>query len=42
MQSAADPELLFVSKEPDIGYMQETYRRTQSELGESIDRRQRD
>ena len=42
MQSAADPELLFVSKEPDIGYLQETYRRTQSELGEWIDRRQRD
>lgn len=42
MQTAADPELLFVSKEPDIGYLQETYRRTQSELGEWIDRRQRD
>ena len=42
MQSASDPELLFVSKEPDIGYLQETYRRTQSDLGEWLDRRQRD
>ncbi len=42
MQSNADPELLYVSKEPDIGYLQETYRRTQSDLGEWIDRRQRD
>ena len=42
MQSAADPELLFVSKEPDVGYLQETYRRTKSDLGEWIDRRQRD
>lgn len=42
MQTAADPELLYVSKEPDIGYLQETYRRTQSDLGEWIDRRQRD
>ena len=42
MQSAADPELLFVSKEPDIGYLQDTYRRTQSDLGEWIDRRQKD
>jgi len=42
MQSASDPELLFVSKEPDIRYLQETYRRTQSDLGEWLDRRQRD
>ena len=42
MQSASDPELLFVSKEPDVGYLQETYRRTKSDLGEWIDRRQRD
>ena len=42
MQSSADPELLYVSKEPDIGYLQETYRRTQSDLGEWMDRRQRD
>jgi len=42
MQSASDPELLFVSKEPDVGYLQETYRRTKSDLGEWMDRRQRD
>ena len=42
MQSAADPELLYVSKEPDINYLAETYRRTQADLGEWLDRRQRD
>jgi len=42
MQSAADDELLYVSKEPDVDYLAETYRRTQSELGEWLDRRQRD
>lgn len=42
MQSSSDPELLYVSKEPDIGYLQETYQRTKSDLGEWIDRRQRD
>jgi hypothetical protein len=42
MQSAADDELLYVSKEPDVDYLAETYRRTQSELSEWLDRRQRD
>ena len=42
MQSAADPELLYVSKEPDIAYLAEAYKRTQSDLGEWLDRRQRD
>ena len=42
MQSASDPELLYVSKEPDISYLSETYRRTQADLGEWLDRRQRD
>ena len=42
MQSAADPELLYVSKEPDINYLAETYRRTQADLGEWLDRSQRD
>ena len=42
MQSAADPELLYVSNEPDINYLAETYRRTQADLGEWLDRRQRD
>jgi hypothetical protein len=42
MQSASDPELLYVSKEPDINYLAETYRRTQADLGEWLDRRQRD
>ena len=42
MQSATDPELLYVSKEPDINYLAETYRRTQADLGEWLDRRQRD
>lgn len=42
MQSASDPELLYVSKEPDVNYLAETYRRTQADLGEWLDRRQRD
>ena len=42
MLSASDPELLYASKEPDIGYLSEAYRRTQSDLGEWLDRRQRD
>ena len=42
MLSAADPELLFVSKEPDIAYLSQTYKQTQSDLGEWLDRRQRD
>jgi len=42
MQSAADPELLYVSKEPDVNYLADTYRRTQADLGEWLDRRQRD
>ena len=42
MQSSADPELLYVSKEPDVNYLAETYRRTQADLGEWLDRRQRD
>ena len=42
MLSAADPELLYVSKEPDIAYLSQTYKQTQSDLGEWLDRRQRD
>ena len=42
MLSASDPELLYVSKEPDIAYLAEAYKRTQSDLGEWLDRRQRD
>jgi hypothetical protein len=42
MQSASDPELLYVSKEPDINYLAETYRKTQADLGEWLDRRQQD
>jgi hypothetical protein len=42
MQNASDPELLYVSKEPDINYLAETYRKTQADLGEWLDRRQRD
>jgi hypothetical protein len=42
MLSASDPELLYVSKEPDIAYLSEAYKRTQSDLGEWLDRRQRD
>jgi hypothetical protein len=42
MQNASDPELLYVSKEPDIGYLSETFRKTQSDIGEWLDRRQRD
>ena len=42
MLSASDPELLYVSKEPDIAYLSEAFKRTQSDLGEWLDRRQRD
>ena len=42
MLSVADPELLYVSKEPDIAYLSQTYKQTQSDLGEWLDRRQRD
>ena len=42
MLSAADPELLYVSKEPDIAYLSQTFKQTQSDLGEWLDRRQRD
>ena len=42
MLSASDPEILYVSKEPDIAYLSEAYKRTQSDLGEWLDRRQRD
>ena len=42
MQNASDPELLYVSKDPDIGYLSETFLKTQNDLGEWIDRRQRD
>jgi hypothetical protein len=42
MLSASDPELLYVSKEPDIAYLSEAYKRTQSDLGEWLDRRQRE
>ena len=42
MLSAADPELLYASKEPDIGFLSQAFKETQSELGEWLDRRQRD
>ena len=42
MLSAADPELLYASKEPDIGFLSQAFKETQSELGECLDRRQRD
>ena len=42
MLSTADPELLYSSKEPDIAYLSQTYKQTQSDLGEWLDRRQRD
>ena len=42
MLSAADPELLYASKEPDIAYLAQTFKETQSDLGEWLDRRQRD
>ena len=42
MLSTADPELLYVSKKPDIAYLAQTYRETQSDLGEWLDRKQRD
>ena len=42
MLSAADPELLYVSKKPDIAYLAQTYKETQSDLGEWLDRKQRD
>jgi hypothetical protein len=42
MLSTADPELLYVSKKPDIPYLAQTYRETQSDLGEWLDRKQRD
>ena len=42
MLSASDPVLLYVSKEPDIAYLAEAYKRMQSDLGEWLDRRQRD
>jgi hypothetical protein len=42
MLSSADPELLYVSKDPDIAYLSQTFKQTQSDLGEWIDRRQRD
>jgi hypothetical protein len=42
MLSAADPELLYASKEPDIAYLSQTFKQTQSDLGEWLDRRQRD
>ena len=42
MLNAADPELLYASKEPDIAYLAQTFKQTQSDLGEWLDRRQRD
>lgn len=42
MLNAADPELLYASKEPDIAYLAQTYKQTQSDLSEWLDRRQRD
>jgi len=42
MLNAADPELLYASKEPDIAYLAQTYKQTQADLSEWLDRRQRD
>jgi len=42
MLNAADPELLYASKEPDIAYLAQTCKQTQSDLGAWFDRRQRD
>ena len=42
MLNAADPELLYASKEPDVAYLSQTFKQTQSDLGEWLDRRQRD
>ena len=42
MLNAADPELLYASKEPDVAYLSQTFKTTQSDLGEWLDRRQRD
>ena len=39
---ASDPELLYASKEPDVDYLIQAYQTTQSDLGEWLDRRQRD
>ena len=39
---AADPELLYAAKEPDVDYLRQVYRETQSDLSEWLDRRQRD
>jgi len=39
---ASDPELLYASKEPDVDYLIQAYKTTQSDLGEWLDRRQRD
>ena len=39
---AADPELLYASKKPDVDYLRQVYRETQSDLSEWLDRRQRD
>lgn len=42
MLNAADPELLYASKEPGVAYLSQTFKTTQSDLGEWLDRRQRD
>ena len=39
---SSDPELLYASKEPDIDYLQGAFSQTQDDLGEWLDRRQRD
>ena len=39
---ASDPEMLYASKEPDVDYLLGAYRTTQNDLGEWLDRRQRD
>jgi hypothetical protein len=39
---SSDPELLYASKKPDIDYLQGAFSQTQDDLGEWLDRRQRD
>lgn len=42
MVDIADEQMLFASKEPDVEYLLGAYRQTQTDLGEWLDRRQRD
>ena len=42
MVDIADEQMLYASKEPDVEYLLGAYRQTQTDLGEWLDRRQRD